>query len=75
MTKFIPYEKLSKKQQKAVNAAKRKSWDGVNPVTRVSVSEKAYNRARARRRYNDSDAGSFLHPSCSFPLFSSMFRV
>ena len=33
--KFIPLEKQSKKAQKTAAAAKRGSWQGVNPVTRV----------------------------------------
>ena len=33
-------EKLSKKQQKAINAKKRGSWYGVNPVTRKPENPK-----------------------------------
>lgn len=42
--KFIPFEKLSKKEQKKLNAEKRTTWGFVNPVTRVSKNPKAYNR-------------------------------
>lgn len=38
------YTKMSKKAQKAVNAAKRGDWNGVNPVTRVVESKKRYIR-------------------------------
>lgn len=40
MTKFVPFEKLSKKEQKKLNNLKRKSWDGVNPVTRIADTDK-----------------------------------
>ena len=35
MEKFIAYEKLSKKEQKKLNAAKRGSWGLVKPITKV----------------------------------------
>lgn len=44
MEKYVPIEKQSKKAQKAENARKRGSWNGVNPVTRCVESKKAYNR-------------------------------
>jgi hypothetical protein len=47
--KFIPYEKLSKKAKRAVNARKRRSWGGLNPVTRKSPNPRAYDRRKARR--------------------------
>ena len=56
MEKFIPYEKLSKKQQKAINAKKRGSWYGVNPVTRKPENPKAYNRSKARKWRDDLDS-------------------
>ena len=34
MQKFIPFEKLSKKKQKEINAKNRGRWYGINPVTR-----------------------------------------
>lgn len=49
MEKFIAYEKLSKKKQREVNALKRGSWNGLNPVTRKSPNPKAYNRQKARK--------------------------
>ena len=41
--------KQSKKQQRAFYAAKRGSWNGVNPVTRVVPSKKLYDRNRVKR--------------------------
>ncbi len=59
MEKFIPYEKLSKKKQRELNARKRKSWGNVNPVTRRTDNPKAYNRQKARKWSDDSGTVSF----------------
>lgn len=48
MEKFIPYEKLSKKEKQKFNRAKRGSWGAINPVTRKPQNSKAYNRSKAR---------------------------
>ncbi len=43
--KFVPFEKMSKKAQKKLNAEKRRGWQGLNPVTRVAdENKKAYKR-------------------------------
>ena len=52
MEKFIPYEKMSKKQRKAVDAKRRGSWNGLNPVTRKPANPKAYNRKKAQQWKN-----------------------
>ena len=49
MEKFIPYEKLSKKKKRELNAKKRTTWGPLNPVTRRSPDPRAYNRQKARR--------------------------
>ena len=46
MEKFIAYEKLSKKEQKKLNSAKRGSWGLVKPITKVKESAKIYNRKK-----------------------------
>ena len=48
MEKFIPYEKLSKKEKHKMDLAKRQTWGELNPVTRKPVNSKAYNRNKAR---------------------------
>ena len=48
MEKFILYEKLSKKEQKQVNAARRGSWGSFSPVTRKPQNSRAYNRRKAK---------------------------
>lgn len=39
----------TKKQQREANAARRGSWNGVNPVTRIVPDRKAYDRKREKR--------------------------
>ena len=48
MEKFIPYDKLSKKEKRKVDTAKRSTWGDLNPVTRKMQNSKAYNRNKAR---------------------------
>ena len=48
MEKFIPYEKLSKKEKRKMDLAKRQTWGELNPVTRKPENSKAYNRKRAQ---------------------------
>ena len=52
--RFIPYEKLSKKKQRELNAARRGTWT-INPVTRKPENPKAYNRKTARKWKDDSN--------------------
>ena len=48
MDKFIPYEKLSKKKKRELDAARRGSWGGLSPVTRRPEDPKAYKRKKLR---------------------------
>lgn len=48
MENFIPYEKLSKKKKRELNAKKRVTWQ-MNPVTRKPQNPKAYNRRKAQK--------------------------
>lgn len=59
MEKFIPYEKLSKKAKRELDQKKRKSWNGINPVTRKPQNPKTYNRRKAQK-YDDSYSVPFL---------------
>ena len=59
MEKFIPYEKLSKKKQRELNAALRGTWT-INPVTRKPANPKAYNRKTARNWKDDSNSVLFF---------------
>ncbi len=58
MEKFIPYEKLSKKKQRELDLKKRRSWNGLDPVTRKPENPKAYNRKKAQNR-SDFDTVPF----------------
>ena len=53
MEKFIPYEKLSKKEKRKMDLAKRQTWGELNPVTRNPENSKAYNRNNARNWKRD----------------------
>lgn len=44
MNKFVPYDKMSKKKKKELNAQMRGDWGNLNPVTRTTKNKKAYNR-------------------------------
>ena len=57
MEKFIPYEKLSKKKKRELDAGKRTLWT-ISPATRKPENPKAYNRRKAQKRMDDS--GSVL---------------
>ncbi len=59
--KFIPFEKLQKKKQREIMAAKRGSWGDINPVTRKPENPKAYNRKKTDQWLKDERADlSFL---------------
>ncbi|MBR0160276.1 MAG: hypothetical protein IJQ02_03125 [Oscillospiraceae bacterium] len=59
MEKFVPYEKLSKKQRRAVDANRREMWS-ISPVTRRPENPRAYKREKTRKRmFDDSSSVSF----------------
>ncbi|MDO4741495.1 MAG: hypothetical protein Q4A66_12580 [Eubacteriales bacterium] len=60
MQDFVPYEKLSKKQKKAVDRRARGTWGDVNPVTKKKESARIYNRKKHRLGREDSRAGVFF---------------
>ncbi len=53
MEKFIPYEKLSKKEKRRRNAERRGSWGTLSPVTRRAEDPKVYKRKKAQRLFDD----------------------
>lgn len=66
MEKYIPYEKLSKKKRRELDARQRGSWNGFSPVTRRPENPKAYNRQKARKRSDDfPDRAFFLRKKTS----------
>jgi hypothetical protein len=48
MEKFIPYEKLSKKEKRRLDAARRNTWGSLSPVTRRPENPRAYKRKKLR---------------------------
>lgn len=46
--KMIPLKKQSKKKQREHYAARRGTWGGLSPVTRVVKSKKVYDRRRLK---------------------------
>ena len=68
MEKVIPYEKLSKKKKRALDAQRRTVWT-ISPVTRKPENSKAYNRRKAQK-WND-DSASVLSVSFLYKCFSS----
>lgn len=64
MEKFIPYEKLSKKERRKRDAMMRGTWGPLNPVTRKSKNPKAYDRRKARKWIEDPGSVLFSFPIC-----------
>lgn len=67
MEKFIPYEKLSKKEKRRVDSSRRQTWGEMNPVTRKPENSAAYNRNKENRRWKaeahgHGRAGGFVLP-------------
>ena len=48
MEKYVPYEKLSKKEKRKVDAMRRNTWGELNLATRKPTNSKAYNRKRSQ---------------------------
>lgn len=53
MQKFVPYEKLSKKEKKKMDLAKRQTWGELNPINRKPKNSRAYNRKKAQNWKKD----------------------
>jgi len=49
--KFVPFEKLSKKEQKERNKQKRGAWGEVKPITKIVPSKKVYNRKKVGKDF------------------------
>jgi hypothetical protein len=60
MKPFLPREKMSKREKRALDVSKRATWGEVNPVTRRAESKKTYNRKKSPRWYQDDSTGIFL---------------
>ncbi len=56
MKKFIEYEKLSKKERRKLDLQRRKTWQGLSPVTRKTKNKKLYDRKAFRKGVGDDTA-------------------
>ena len=68
MEKFTPYAKLSKKKKRELDKRARRTWGGLNPVTRKPALSKAYNRQKARKLEDGSDDSGLFCLSFPFGL-------
>jgi len=77
MEKYIPYEKLSKKEKRKLDLAKRKTWGELNPVTRKPENSKAYNRNKARNWMRDchEPIPGLLFASASIPRYNRAKQI
>ena len=48
MGKFVPYDKLSKKEKRKLDQARRQTWGDLSPVTRSPKNSRAYDRKKAQ---------------------------
>ena len=74
MEKFIPYEKLSKKEKRKIDQAKLQTWGELNPVTRKPENSKAYNRRKSqdwKRELPPTACDSFHFSRCLTSLYLS----
>ncbi len=66
MEKFIPYDKLSKKEKKKRDRENRDTWGSFSPVTRKPGNSKAYNRQKAQNWKADSNSVPFARFNIQF---------
>ena len=70
MKKFPPFDKLSKKEQKRLNSAKRRDWNGLSPVTRVAETDKKKYKRHPKHRRNNTDGVYFFCKCFNFLTFA-----
>ena len=59
MEKFIPYEKLSKKEKRKLDQARRQTWGSLKPTTRKPANSRAYDRKKAQKLWSDPQFCAF----------------
>lgn len=52
--RFVPKDKMSKKDRKELDSKKRNIWGNTNPVTRVQPNKKAYDRKRDKKELDEA---------------------
>ena len=56
MTRFVSYSKMSKKQRRAIDLARRGSWNGLSPVTRIAEPDKRRYTRKCKHKARAQDA-------------------
>lgn len=51
MKNFVPYEKLSKREQRKADRLRRGTWGAISPITRKPMNPRAYNRSAQKRQH------------------------
>ena len=64
MKKFVPYEKMSKKQRRALDRQRRGSWQGISPVTRIAETDKTRYSRKIKHKNGSGDFGAPLPFVC-----------
>ena len=67
MKPFLPREKMSKRAKRALDSAKRTTWNGINPITRTTENKKTYNRKKSPRWYQEDSTGILLFGLIALP--------
>ncbi|MCE5189944.1 MAG: hypothetical protein LLF75_12305 [Eubacteriales bacterium] len=60
MKRFLPREKMGKRDKRALDEKKRVTWNGINPATQKMESKRIYNRKQSPRWYEDDHTGIVL---------------
>ena len=58
MEKYIPYEKLSKKEKRRLDSMRRGTWGPISPVTRRPKNSRSYDRDKTRSHMEKSGCGT-----------------
>lgn len=54
---FVPYEKMSKKKKKEIDAVRRATWGNQCPVTRSPKHSAAYDRNKEKEKLKNDTRG------------------
>ena len=60
MTRFVPREKLGKKARRSLDSVKRRTFEGISPVTKTVDSKKHYTRKKLPLGIDDDGTGAFF---------------
>ena len=69
MAPFVPREKLGKKARRLLDRTKRRTFEGISPVTKTVDSKKLYNRKKPPLRIDDDGTGVSFYRYVTRGLF------